>query len=494
MTELYYLSMTEIADALKKRELSVREVVDTCFDRIEKTEGQIEALLAQNKKEAIKLADKMDQEGPNPDQKLWGVPVTIKDALSTKNLETTAASKILAGFTPFYDAFVVRRLKEAGAIILAKNNMDEFAMGSSTENSAFKKTRNPWNLGHVPGGSSGGSAASVAAGQCFLSLGSDTGGSIRQPAAFCGCVGLKPTYGRVSRYGLFAFASSLDQVGPIARSVEDCALALQVIAGHDPLDNTSENLPVPDYCVELRQDSKKNLSGKIIGTPSYLLNDALSEDVKAGFSLAMQKARELGAEIVDLDLPDSQIAIAAYYIIAMAEASSNLARYDGVRFGQRAHGVHNLDQLYVESRSRGFGQEVKRRIMLGSYVLSSGYYDAYFRKAAQIRAMIRQKYIDALNKCDAILMPVAPVPAWPLGQHEQKPLEAYLMDAFTLPANLAGLPAISFPCGLGQESGLPVGMQLLGSAFAEGDLLRMAAALEENLPKIGQPNLASCSI
>lgn len=490
MSEICYMSMTELAEALQKRELGAREVVDACYERIEQTEDKIDALLALNKEEALKLADKMDSQGPDPEKKLWGVPVTVKDALSTKGLRTTAASRILANFTPFYDAFAVRRLKEAGAVILAKNNMDEFAMGSSTENSAFKKTRNPWNTARVPGGSSGGSAASVSSGQCFLSLGSDTGGSIRQPAAFCGCVGLKPTYGRVSRYGLFAFASSLDQIGPIARSAADCALALQVIAGHDPRDNTSENLPVPDYLQNLK-NAENSLNGKKIGVPAGFFGEGLSGETRRRCEDALKKAVDLGAELVEIELIDPRIATAAYYIIAMAEASSNLARYDGVRYGERAPGADTLDKLYEESRSLGFGREVKRRIMLGSYVLSSGYYDAYFRKAAQTRALIRKSYMDALAKCDAIAMPVAPVTAWELGAHEANPLEAYLMDAFTLPVNLAGLPAISIPVGLGGESGMPVGLQLIGRPFAEAPLLQMAAGLETALPPLGRPDLSA---
>lgn len=489
MSEICYMPMTDLAEALQKREIGVREALDASFDRIEKTEPQIEALLAINRKEAERLADKMDREGPDRQKKLWGIPVTVKDALSTKDLTTTAASRILANFKPFYDAFAVRRLKEEGAIILAKNNMDEFAMGSSTENSAFKKTRNPWNTAHVPGGSSGGSAASVAAGQSFLSLGSDTGGSIRQPAAFCGCVGIKPTYGRVSRYGLFAFASSLDQVGPIARNVKDCALALQIIAGHDPADNTCSNLPVPDYCQNLFASRGKGLQGKKLGLPSAILGEGLSGEVRMAYEKTLQIARDLGAETLELELSDPDIAIAAYYIIAMAEASSNLARYDGVRYGERATGVSSLEELYTQSRSRGFGQEVKRRIMLGSYVLSSGYYDAYFRKAAQTRTLIRQSYMSALKTCDSIIMPVAPVTAWTLGKHETNPLEAYLMDAYTLPVNLAGLPAISIPAGLGIDSGLPVGIQLIGDPFAESALFEIAAELESALPKIGHPDL-----
>lgn len=487
MGDICQLSATELAEAIKKKEIGVREVVDACYECIDHTEPEIEALLAINQKEACRVADEMDRRGPDPLKPLWGVPITVKDALSTKDLTTTAASRILANYQPFYDAYVVQRMKDAGAIILAKNNMDEFAMGSATENSAFKKSRNPWNIAHVPGGSSGGSAASVSAGQSFLSLGSDTGGSIRQPASFCGCVGLKPTYGRVSRYGLIAFGSSLDQVGPIARTVEDCALALQVIAGHDPRDNTSENLPVPAYCSDLKNNSSEKLLKIKIGVPRGFFSEGLSREVAAGCETALSLAVNLGAEQIELTLPDPQIATATYYILAMAEASSNLARYDGVRFGERATGVKTIDELYINSRSRGFGQEVKRRIMLGAYVLSSGYYDAYFRKAAQTRAIIRDKYLEALEQCDVIAMPVAPTTAWDLGLHETDPLQAYLMDAFTLPANLAGLPAIAIPCGLGSDSGLPVGIQLLGKPFEEKRLLEIAWKLEQVFPKIGHP-------
>ncbi|MDE5831420.1 MAG: aspartyl/glutamyl-tRNA amidotransferase subunit A, partial [Desulfovibrio sp.] len=366
--------------------------------------------------------------------------------------------------------------------------MDEFAMGSATENSAFQKTRNPWNIAKVPGGSSGGSAASVVAGECFASLGSDTGGSIRQPAAFCGCVGLKPTYGLVSRYGLFAFASSLDQIGPLARSVEDCARMLQVIAGYDPRDNTSANRPVDNYLPET-EIGETPLAGKKIGVPESILAEGLSEDVKDGCAKAIAALKNLGADIIGISLPSPEIASAVYYIVAMAEASSNLARYDGVRYGRRAAGADTLDELYTKSRSEGFGQEVKRRVMLGSYILSSGFYDAYYRKAAQTRKIITKEYIDALTQCDAIGMPVAPVTAWDIGAHLDNPLQAYLMDAFTLPVNLAGLPALSLPTGLGQKSGMPVGFQLIGDYFAEKQLLNIAAALEMALPKAEFPDL-----
>ncbi len=416
------------------------------------------------------------------------MPLVLKDAISTRGLRTTSASRILENFVPIYDAFVTLRLREAGAIILAKANMDEFAMGSSTENSAFKKTRNPWNQRHVPGGSSGGSAASVAALQCFGSLGSDTGGSIRQPAAFCGCVGLKPTYGRVSRFGLFAFASSMDQIGPITRNVEDCASLLSVIAGHDARDNTSAPLPAEDYLAILRKsEAGEQLQGIRIGYCGKFFGDGISPEVRSICLDAMEHARALGAELIELDLPDPDIATATYYVLSMAEASSNLARYDGVRYGRRAAGVSNIEELYMKSRSEGFGAEVKRRIMLGSFVLSTGYYDAYFHKAAQVRRLIYDQYNKALESCDLLFMPVAPVTAWELGTHEANPLQAYLMDAYTLPINLAGLPAISLPAGLGTDSGMPVGIQLVGRRFGEGSLLRHAYCLEQSLPKIGTP-------
>lgn len=489
MTDICSLSLCGLASALKNREIGVRESVEACRKRIEETEPKIDALLALNLENALKYAEKLDAAGPDKSKALWGVPVTLKDALSTAGIRTTAASKILENFVPVYDAFAVRRMKEAGAVILAKNNMDEFAMGSSTENSAFKITRNPWNLDKVPGGSSGGSAASVAARQCFASLGSDTGGSIRQPAAFCGCVGLKPTYGRVSRYGLFAFASSLDQIGPITRNIEDCATVLGVIAGHDPADSTNEARPLDDYCQALHRDGQKPLEGIRLGVPVEFFGKGLDDEVREACMEAIKLATDLGAEQVEIQLPDPQVATATYYVVAMAEASSNLARYDGVRYGRRAAGVSNLDELFLLSRSQGFGQEVKRRIMLGSYVLSSGYYDAYFRKAAQTRRIIRDAYLKALEACDAIAMPVCPVTAWNIGAHDTDPLKAYLMDAYTLPINLAGLPGLSFPVGIGKESSMPVGMQLVGKPFAEAQLLQYGHALESALPKTGSPML-----
>lgn len=481
-------SLVETAAQLKNRKIGVEETVLACLDQIDKCEPRIDALLAIDREKALNIARKMDSGTPDTSKPLWGVPLILKDALSTKGLKTTAASRILANFIPFYDAFVVKKLKDAGAIILAKANMDEFAMGSSTENSAFKITRNPWNTDRVPGGSSGGSAAAVSSRECFAALGSDTGGSIRQPAAFCGCTGLKPTYGRVSRYGLFAFASSLDQIGPITNNIEDCALMLKVIAGYDAKDNTSANVEVPDYmeCLE-NIPANRPLSGINIGYPEKFFGEGLSEEVREICQNTAALAQKLGANLVKIELTDPDIASATYYITAMAEASSNLARYDGIRYGKRAPDMETLDELYNMSRSMGFGQEVKRRIMLGSFVLSSGYYDAYFKKAAQARRLLHNQYQYALDKCDFILMPVAPVTAWPIGTHLNDPLAAYLMDAFTLPVNLAGLPGLSIPAGIGNTSKMPVGIQLVGKMFAEGELLKYGKILQDALPDIGKP-------
>lgn len=492
MPKICELSLTDVARQLQAKQIGVEETVKACLERIETTEPAIQALLTINADQALEQAREMDKDGPKQNQPLWGVPIAIKDAISTKGLRTTAASRILENFVPIYDAFVIHKLKEAGAIILAKANMDEFAMGSATENSAFQKTRNPWNTAKVPGGSSGGSAASVAACQSFAALGSDTGGSIRQPACFCGCVGLKPTYGRVSRRGLFAFASSMDQIGPITRTVKDCAAVLQVIAGHDSRDNTSDPCAVPDYLAVLKDSANSRpLAGCKFGFPQAFFGEGLSKEVRESCLSAIKTAENLGAELVEITLPDPSIASATYYILAMAEASSNLARYDGIRYGRRAAGTASLDDLYLKSRTEGFGLEVKRRIMLGSYVLSSGYYDAYFKKGAQTRRLIFDQYRDALQKCDLICMPVAPVTAWDLGSHETDPLAAYLMDAYTLPLNLAGLPGISLPVGLGCETNMPVALQLVGQPFGEEELLRLAHILEQGISPIGIPETAT---
>ncbi|HJD98327.1 Asp-tRNA(Asn)/Glu-tRNA(Gln) amidotransferase subunit GatA [Mailhella massiliensis] len=469
MPELFELSLLEAQKLLQKGEVSAESLVASCISRINATEPSLGALLARRDEEALEEARAMDKMRPADfsDKPLWGIPVTVKDALTLKGLPTTAASKILEGFIPPYDAMVVQKLKDAGAVILAKNNMDEFAMGSTTEHSAYRATANPWDLSRVPGGSSGGSAASVAACQCFASLGSDTGGSIRQPASLCGCVGIKPTYGRVSRYGLLAYASSFDQVGPLARTVEDAALMLQVIAGHDGRDSTSSPVPVPDYAAAMA--AQEDLSGLTLGLPrEFFGHEGLDKGVSEACEKAVEAARGLGAKVAEVSLPHTEYAIASYYILAAAEASSNLARYDGVRYGHRTAAPRNLEDMYTSSRTEGFGPEVQRRILLGSYVLSAGYYDAYYRKAAQVRRLIRQDYLDALEKCDMLLAPVSPVPAWQLGHMSEDPLQMYFMDIFTLSLNLAGLPGLSIPVGLSE--GLPVGMQLLGRAFDEGRL------------------------
>lgn len=485
MNDIITMTLSGVARALREKQVSATQAVTACLDRMEATEPDLHALLCIDRDAALAAAGEMDRAGVDESRPLWGVPLTIKDALVTKAFPTTAASRILEGFRPPYNACAVDRLLAAGAIVLGKNNMDEFAMGSTTETSAYQVTRNPWDLGRVPGGSSGGSACSVAAGQCFGSLGSDTGGSIRQPAAFCGCVGLKPTYGRVSRYGLIAYGSSLDQIGPLCRSVEDCARMLAVIAGLDERDMTCSPVPVDDYVGGLAAAS---LKGRRIGLPKEYYGEGLSDEVRTVIAAAVDTARAEGADIVEVSLPHTEAAIATYYIIAMAEASSNLARFDGVRYGHRAAGAGNLQELYTLSRKEGFGDEVKRRILLGTYVLSSGYYDAYYRKAAQVRRLIRDEFLSALEGCDCLLAPVSPVVAWPLGSHAQDPLQLFLMDAYTCPINLAGLPSLSLPAGRG-ASGMPVGMQLVGKAFAEGTLLAMGQAFERLLPPLGFPSI-----
>lgn len=483
MAELVYENLSEIAHRLQKKEVSVTEVTKACLERMDDLELRLGAMITIDRENALKEAARLDQEGPQKEAPLWGVPVTVKDVILARGLKATAGSRMLESFVAPYDAFVVERLRKAGCVLLGKNNMDEFAMGSTTENSGYHPTHNPWNLERVPGGSSGGSAASVAAGECFASLGTDTGGSIRQPASLCGCVGLKPTYGRVSRYGVIAYGSSLDQVGPMARSVEDCARVLAVIAGNDSRDVTCAPNDVPEYLETLTDTS---LQGVRLGIPEEFFGEGLSEEVRLVCEEAIKTLEKAGAHCVRLHLSHTHAAIATYYIIAMAEASSNLARYDGVRYGHRSEHIQDLYDLYVDSRSEGLGQEVKRRIMLGAFVLSQGYYDAYFRRAAQVRRIIRDEYLEALKECDVLFCPCSPVTAWPLGSHADDPLAMYLMDAYTLSLNLAGLPGLSMPVGLG-KSGLPVGMQLIGNAFSEEKILRIGHAMEKVLPCIGHP-------
>ncbi len=483
--EIYRLSAIDIKEGILKGDFKVKEVVEAYLKRIEETEKKIDALLFVNSEQALKQAEEMDKKGPDPEKKLWGVPVVVKDVLTTRDIKTTCASKMLENFVPFYDSEVVKRLKESGAIIIAKSNMDEFAMGSSTENSAFKITKNPWDLTRVPGGSSGGSAASTAAYQCPVSIGTDTGGSIRQPAAFCGVVGLKPTYGRVSRFGLIAYGSSLDQAGPITRSAKDAALVLSVIAGKDPKDSTSSSEPVPDYLALI--DNFKDLKGVKIALPKEYWEYELDKDIDKKSKEFFELLKSLGAELVSISLPHTKYAVATYYIIVMAEASSNLARYDGVRYGYRAKDVKELIKMYTKSRSEGFGFEVQRRIILGTYVLSAGYYDAYYKKAAQVRRLIRDDFLSAFNSCDVILTPVSPILPFRLKEKIEDPLQMYLADIFSCGLNLSGLPGLSFPIGLGEREKLPVGVQFIAPPFKEEVLLGIYNKVEKELTPLPEP-------
>lgn len=485
MSSLQSLSLVDVRDALAKGEVTATEAATACFGRIRATDEKLGAILPWISEEAVLRQTKaLDAAGPDTSKPLWGVPIAVKDAICVKGFPTTSASRILENFVPFYDAFVVEKLKEAGAVIIAKTNMDEFAMGSTTEHSAYKVTANPWDLSRIPGGSSGGSAAAVAAHQVYAALGSDTGGSIRQPAGLCGCVGLKPTYGRVSRYGVIAFGSSLDQVGPLSRTVDDAALLLQVIAGHDPREATSAVTPVPDYIAAAR--GRDSLKGMRIGLPAEFW-EGNTPEVDAACRGLLQTAEKLGATLVDVSLPHTRHGVAAYYILGPAEASTNLARFDGVRYGFRDKEAHELVEMYVSSRSKGFGEEVQRRILLGTFVLSAGYYDAYYKKAAQVRRLILEDYLKAFTLCDLLAAPAAPSVAWPLGQHKGDPVTAYRQDALTLSLNLAGLPGISIPAGLGEESDLPVGLQLFAPAFEEASLLGAANVLFEEAPPLGIP-------
>ena len=462
----------EVARRVRAREVTAAEVVRDCLDRIARLEPRLDAFLTLLPERAAAAATALDERlarGEAPP--LAGVPVAIKDVLDIDGVPTTCGSRILEAYRPPFTATAVARLERAGAIVVGKTNMDEFAMGSSTENSGYKPTRNPWDPTRVPGGSSGGSAVAVAAGLTPLALGSDTGGSIRQPAALCGVVGLKPTYGRVSRYGLVAFASSLDQVGPFARSVEDVALAATSLFGRDTQDATSADRPVPDFGAALGRPVR----GLRVGVPWGFLEKGVEPDVMACFRAALRALESAGAELASVELPHAPHAIATYYLIATAEASSNLARYDGVRYGRRA-AADGLKAMYGETRDHGFGPEVKRRIILGTFVLSSGYYDAYYVRAQKVRSLIRGDFDRAFESCDVVATPTSPTPAFRLGERTQDPLQMYLADIFTVPANLAGLPGLSLPCGFAE--GLPVGLQLLGRAFDEETLLALGAAHE----------------
>jgi aspartyl-tRNA(Asn)/glutamyl-tRNA(Gln) amidotransferase subunit A len=472
-TDLASLNIADLQALLRKRELSPREVLDLLRARIEELEPKIDAYLSIDFEAAAKEAEKADVNLP-----LGGVPIAIKDIISVAGQPCTCASKILRNYRALYDATVIRKLRAAGAIPFGKTNMDEFAMGSSTENSSVKLTHNPWDLSRVPGGSSGGSAAAVAADGAFGGLGTDTGGSIRQPAALSGVVGVKPSYGRVSRFGVVAFASSLDQVGPLTKTVRDSALIMNAIAGHDPYDSTSLNETVPDYTAALGRD----LKGIRLGLPKEYMIEGIDPQVKAAIDAALKQLQSLGAEIVDVTLPHTDYAIATYYIIATAEASANLARFDGVRYGHRAENPKDLLDHYGRTREEGFGAEVKRRIILGTYVLSSGYYDAYYLRAQKVRQLIRQDFAQAFAKVDALVSPTSPVPAFKLGERTADPLQMYLADIFTNAANLAGICGISLPCGFAQVDGhrLPIGLQLLGKALEEARIFQIAHAYEQS--------------
>ena len=473
--DLHSLTIHELHDLITRKEVSVTEVVKAYLDRIEKIDSTIKSYLSTMADQALEKAAQFDNGKMDPTlSPLSAIPLAIKDVICTKGFRTTCGSRILENFVPPYNATVTELLIEAGAIFLGKTNMDEFAMGSSSENSAYGPTRNPWDTGCVPGGSSGGSGAAVAADLCAGALGTDTGGSIRQPASFCGVVGLKPTYGRVSRYGLVAFASSLDQIGPITKDVEDGAILLQAIAGYDRRDSTSVDQPVPDY----RKSLRESIKGLRLGIPKEYFIEGLHPDVARAVQRAIKTCEQLGAEITEVSLPHTEYGVAAYYIIAPAEASSNLARYDGVKYWHRTAHARDLLAMYSQTRLEGFGSEVKRRIMLGTYVLSAGYYEAYYKKASQVRTLIRQDFVEAFKQCDALLAPVAPIPAFKIGEKTDDPLQMYLSDVFTLPASLAGIPGISVPCGFSSE-GLPIGLQILGPHFKEETILRIGYQFEQ---------------
>lgn len=470
--DLPALNIAELQALLRGRELSSRDVIESLRARIEDVDPKIDAYLSLDFEAALNEAEKA-----NVDLPLGGVPIAIKDIINVTGQPCTCASKILRGYRAPYNATVIRKLRAAGAIPFGKTNMDEFAMGSSTENSSFKSTRNPWDLSRVPGGSSGGSAAAVAADAAFGALGTDTGGSIRQPASLCGIVGVKPSYGRVSRFGLVAFASSLDQVGPITKTVRDGAMIMNAIAGHDTQDSTSLNEPPPDYTKNLGGDLKEVR----LGLPKEYMIEGIDPQVKSAIEVAIKQLQSLGAEMVEVSLPHTEYGIAVYYFLATAEASANLARFDGVRYGHRAENPRDIVDHYGRTRGEGFGQEVKRRIVLGTYVLSSGYYDAYYLRAQKVRELIRQDFAHVFEKVDAIVSPTSPVPAFKLGERTGDPLQMYLADIFTSPANLAGICGISLPCGFARIDNrqLPIGLQLLGKPLGEARIFEIAHAYEQ---------------
>jgi aspartyl-tRNA(Asn)/glutamyl-tRNA(Gln) amidotransferase subunit A len=473
---LNQLAISELTAKLARREVSALEITQACLDQIARVDGKIHAFISHDAADALAQADAADKEIAGGVKKtLLGIPIAFKDVLAVKNQPLNCGSKILGKFVSPYNATAVEKLKAAGAIVFGRLNMDEFAMGSSTENSAFGVTRNPWDTTRIPGGSSGGSAAAVAANECIASLGSDTGGSIRQPAALCGCVGLKPTYGRISRYGLVAFASSLDQIGPFTKDVRDAATLLGVMSGHDLRDSTSVPQPVPNYSAALTGDIK----GLKLGLPKEYMIGGLDPEVKAAVDVAVKQYEKLGAEIVEISLPHTDYAVATYYIIATAEASANLARFDGIRYGARIDGNDPIE-LYSKTRGAGFGPEVKRRIILGTYVLSSGYYDAYYLRAQKVRTLIRNDFLKAFETVDAIVTPTTPTAAFKIGEKSDDPLQMYLSDIFTISCNLAGICGVSLPCGFTKSPKLPIGLQLLGQPFGEETLLKLAHAYEQS--------------
>ncbi len=469
--ELYQLTISEASDLLSKKEFSPQELLESCRSRIDTVDGDVRAFVTLDE-DALKRAEDITSEKKKG--ALWGIPLAIKDNMCTKGVKTTCSSRILENFTPPYESTVTDRLLDEGYVLLGKTNLDEFAMGSSTENSGFFPTKNPWSLDRVPGGSSGGSAAAVSADECIAALGSDTGGSIRQPASFCGVVGMKPTYGRVSRYGLVAFASSLDQIGPVTKDVRDSAILMNVLCGHDRRDSTCADVDVPDFTSVLGQEIK----GMRVGIPKEYFIEGIDKEVEDSVRKAIEQIESLGAEVVDIALPHTDYAVAAYYLIATSEASSNLARYDGVKYGLRAEGKDLLD-MYRKTRSEGFGQEVKRRIMLGTFALSSGYYDAYYRKALQVRTLIKQDFEKAFETVDVIITPTCPTTAFKIGEMISDPLQMYLSDILTISVNLAGLPAISLPCGF-TEGNMPVGLQIIGKHFDEQTVIKAAYAYEQS--------------
>ena len=473
--KLYELTIEEAHRRLKKKEISSVELTRAVLERIAAVESRVGAFLKVSEENALAQAKAADKKiGGGHCEPLTGIPLAVKDVICTRGIETTCGSRILENFVPPYNATVIEKLEHTGAVMLGKTNMDEFAMGSSTENSGFKNTRNPWDLTRVPGGSSGGSAAAVSADMCLGALGSDTGGSIRQPASFCSTVGLKPTYGRVSRFGLVAFASSLDQIGPLSKNVADCALLLNGIAGYDSEDSTSVPADVPDYTGAL----EKGLKGIRVGIPAqYVATEGMDAEVSDAVANAVRVIEDMGARAIEVSLPHTEYAVAAYYVIAPSEASSNLARYDGVKYGVRDAEQNDLLQMYRRTRSRGFGPEVQRRIIIGTYCLSAGYYDAYYGKASQVRTLIVQDFQKAFETCDVLLCPVAPGPAFKIGEKIDDPLTMYLSDIFTLSANLAGIPGMSVPCGFSKK-GLPIGLQLLGRHFNEEMLIKVAYNFE----------------